>query len=433
MTQTDCRGASINDKKPLAPITKQDNFNHIAAKKFSSRLPLFLIQIVALHEEDPERASAEFGAQFRSDIVAFITREAVEEVVPRGVRELPPSRGLNYVAFTDPSGGSADSFCLAIAHVEADGLAFLDAVREVKPPFSPDDVVTEFSDLAKVYGASVVHGDAYAGQWPRERFAVNGIHYEVRDRNKSAIYSDFLPALNGKRIRLLDNQRMIGQMVSLERRTSRGGRDSIDHAPGSHDDLANAVAGALTYALNERRPALIARSSMLIGNTAPPWPGICDVAFGVFMPSKDGSCACVFIAKQPGESKIILLDFMAGPQSGSSITDAVEFLKNLRKQMRVRYAVEYFLPENLLIPLRQMGYEFARPIPDCLLADPAATALNAAAHVARGSVLISDIADQHAKTHPLGGALSIRAGDIADNPLRAALLIAINLGLTRSH
>jgi hypothetical protein len=48
LTQTDCRGASINDKKPLAPITKQDNFNHIAAKKFSSRLPLFLIQIVAL-------------------------------------------------------------------------------------------------------------------------------------------------------------------------------------------------------------------------------------------------------------------------------------------------------------------------------------------------------------------------------------------------
>jgi hypothetical protein len=48
MTQTDCRGASISDKKPLAPITKQDNFTHIAAKKFSSRLPLFLIQFVAL-------------------------------------------------------------------------------------------------------------------------------------------------------------------------------------------------------------------------------------------------------------------------------------------------------------------------------------------------------------------------------------------------
>jgi hypothetical protein len=40
-------------------------------------------------------------------------------------------------------------------------------------------------------------------------------------------------------------------MVGLERRTARGGRDSIDHAPGAHDDLANAVAGALT--LRRRR------------------------------------------------------------------------------------------------------------------------------------------------------------------------------------
>ncbi|MGI4794054.1 MAG: Arm DNA-binding domain-containing protein [Janthinobacterium lividum] len=30
-----------------------------------------------------------------------------------------------------------------------------------------------------------------------------------------------------------------------ERRTARGGRDSIDHAPGAHDNLVNAVAGAL--------------------------------------------------------------------------------------------------------------------------------------------------------------------------------------------
>lgn len=30
----------------------------------------------------------------------------------------------------------------------------------------------------------------------------------------------------------------------MERRTSRGGRDSIDHPPGSHDDLANVIAGA---------------------------------------------------------------------------------------------------------------------------------------------------------------------------------------------
>src|SRR5262245_64495887 len=39
----------------------------------------------------------------------------------------------------------------------------------------------------------------------------------------------------------------------LERRTSRGGRDSIDHAPGGHDDLANAAAGAIHLVLGEKR------------------------------------------------------------------------------------------------------------------------------------------------------------------------------------
>ena len=41
------------------------------------------------------------------------------------------------------------------------------------------------------------------------------------------------------------------QLTSLERRTARGGRDSIDHAPGAHDDIANAVAGALVTAYKE--------------------------------------------------------------------------------------------------------------------------------------------------------------------------------------
>jgi hypothetical protein len=34
----------------------------------------------------------------------------------------------------------------------------------------------------------------------------------------------------------------------LERRTSRAGRDSIDHVPGSFDDVCNSVAGAAVLA-----------------------------------------------------------------------------------------------------------------------------------------------------------------------------------------
>jgi hypothetical protein len=35
-------------------------------------------------------------------------------------------------------------------------------------------------------------------------------------------------------------------------RTARGGRDSIDHAPGAHDDAANAAAGVLVYLTSAR-------------------------------------------------------------------------------------------------------------------------------------------------------------------------------------
>ena len=47
---------------------------------------------------------------------------------------------------------------------------------------------------------------------------------------------------------LLDHARLRAQQAGLERRTARGGRDSIDHPPGSHDDLINAAAGALVSA-----------------------------------------------------------------------------------------------------------------------------------------------------------------------------------------
>jgi len=36
---------------------------------------------------------------------------------------------------------------------------------------------------------------------------------------------------------------LISQLANLERKTARGGRDSIDHPIGQHDDVSNSVAG----------------------------------------------------------------------------------------------------------------------------------------------------------------------------------------------
>jgi hypothetical protein len=134
---------------------------------------------------------------------------------------------------------------LATAHKEGN-LAILDAVREVKPPFSPESVVAEFCTLLRTYRIHSVFGDKYAGAWPQERFQTHNVSYNTAVKPKSDLYRDFLPAVNGRRVELLDHPKLISQLCSLERRTWRGGRDSIDHAPHAHDDVVNCVAGALT-------------------------------------------------------------------------------------------------------------------------------------------------------------------------------------------
>jgi hypothetical protein len=132
-----------------------------------------------------------------------------------------------------------------------------DAVRERRPPFSPDDVVLEFVSLLKIYNIRTVMGDRYAGEWPRERFRVHGITYEVAEQPKSDLYRDLLPILNSGRAELLDVPRLTTQLCGLERRTARGGRDSIDHAPGAHDDVSNSVAGAIVSATNQIGPMVV--------------------------------------------------------------------------------------------------------------------------------------------------------------------------------
>jgi len=96
-------------------------------------------------------------------------------------------------------------------------------------------------------GIGLVHGDRYAGEWPREQFLKRKVEYKPSERVKSDIYRDALPLLNSGRVQLLDNKRLIAQLHGLERRTARGGKDSIDHGPGRHDDVANAAAGALVF------------------------------------------------------------------------------------------------------------------------------------------------------------------------------------------
>jgi hypothetical protein len=151
----------------------------IRAPSFALNPTLDRSIIDAAIQEDPSAAAAEWLAEWRSDIESFVSPEVVDACVVAGRHELPPITANRYVAFCDPSGGSADAMTLAVAHAEGD-CTVLDAVRERRPPFSPDDVVSEFASLLQTYGISEVHGDRYAGEWPRERFNAHGIRYIVK-------------------------------------------------------------------------------------------------------------------------------------------------------------------------------------------------------------------------------------------------------------
>src|ERR1700720_2588912 len=165
---------------------------------------------------------------------------------------------------------------LAVAHLRDGAICVLDAVLEVRPPFDPEVAVAACTAVLRRFGVTCVVGDKYAGEWPRSRFAEHGISFEQSARPKSDLYHDLLPLLNARRVELLDHHRLAAQLVGLERRASRQGKDSIDHSPGGHDDLANVCAGVLVGLDLDRRPALVRQSDMLDAGKPIRIPGVVE-------------------------------------------------------------------------------------------------------------------------------------------------------------
>jgi hypothetical protein len=111
---------------------------------------------------------------------------------------------------------------LAIAHTEGT-TQILDLVRERRPPFSPEAVVDEYARIMRDYRISTVRGDRYAGEWVAEQFRKHGVNYEPSEKKKSDIYCEILPLINSRAVALLENDRLVHQLISLER---------LDHARG---------------------------------------------------------------------------------------------------------------------------------------------------------------------------------------------------------
>ena len=200
-------------------------------------------------ERDPEAGRAEWLATFRSDLAAAFSPEALEACTVKGRDELPASPLIQYQAFVDPSGGKVDSFTVSIGHKE-NGKAIVDLVKAWHPPFDPGVVTSEMAEVLKGYGVLNITGDNYAGEWPVAAFRGHGIAYERCEKSKSELYLAFVPVTNSGGVELPDDKRLFNELRRLERRRGRLGKDTIDHPPRLHDDLANSVAGVSYLLIN---------------------------------------------------------------------------------------------------------------------------------------------------------------------------------------
>ena len=194
-------------------------------------------------KKDPSAARAEWYAEFRDDIETFLHPDVIAacSVIPG---DLAPQPTVVYQAFVDPSGGRTDAMTLAIGYQDRMTLKLRTALlRAWKPPFNPEEVVSEIADILTRYRISAVTGDKYGAAWVSSAFEKFGISYNPADKVKSDLYLEFEGYANTQRVELPINKKLAQELINLERKRGKSGKDSVDHPPRGSDDLANAVAG----------------------------------------------------------------------------------------------------------------------------------------------------------------------------------------------
>jgi len=192
-------------------------------------------------KKDPSAARAEWQALFRDDIETFLDPQLVEAcaVLPAVT---PPDKYTVYQGFVDPSGGRADAFTVSIGHHNRE-IFYIDLVRAWVPPFNPPQVVKEIAEVLSEYRITRATGDRYAGAWVSSAFEKQGINYSPCEVSKSNLYLSLEPFINASLVQFPKDKHLITELINLERKRGKAGKDSVDHPPRGSDDRANVVAG----------------------------------------------------------------------------------------------------------------------------------------------------------------------------------------------
>jgi hypothetical protein len=207
---------------------------------------------------NPSKARAEYLNVWRTDLEEFLPLDVVEACTDFGVYERAPQLNTRYFAYGDSAGGTGkDSYALVICHIDADGVIWIDAIREWKPRFVPKQVIGEIVELVQKYGIREVYGDNFGGGLHQEDWRGLPVAYRVWKDTTSENYLAALSSWLAKGVRLLDNLTARNQLTSLERRPGAGDKEAVEHPrhAGAHDDIAAAICGAIVLAQQAARAA----------------------------------------------------------------------------------------------------------------------------------------------------------------------------------
>jgi hypothetical protein len=209
--------------------------------------------LTRMEQDDPEAYRSEVLGEFRAGISTLFDPDALDDVVPTGIRERPPRDGVDYLVHFDASGGRVDAAGLAGCHQDGE-VVMLDFVRRWPAPHNPEVVIAEAAAVLKGYGVREVQVDRFAGEFPIAAFARHGVTARVAEGTTSEHYLALLPLVNAARVLLLDSPDLLRELRGLERRRGTAGRDHAAHRHGAHDDVAAACAGALVLAAGDGKP-----------------------------------------------------------------------------------------------------------------------------------------------------------------------------------
>lgn len=207
-------------------------------------------------KKDPARNRAEYLAEWRGDTSNLFHEDrlaaAMGDHLPR-----PYEAQNHYICFLDPSSLKGDSFTMAIGFVDRYSKQIV-VVRaeERRPPGDVNDVVKEFAGIMTDYHIGSAITDAHASGWVESAFKKFGIRTVTSPLSKSEIYLYFAGLLAEGKVWMTYDDRAYQQFLSLERRITRGGAESVDHPAfgQQHDDLSNAIAGCAVALGRESAP-----------------------------------------------------------------------------------------------------------------------------------------------------------------------------------